>query len=113
MRLTRRQQYQRVYRCGTRVAGPSLVLFGMRNDGEEGRLGITATRKVGGAVVRNRAKRLMREAFRIQAARFAGWDLVVNVKTTTAGRSAQELSTELARAFEKLFRRSDAAERRR
>ncbi len=46
-----------------------------------GRLGIIASRRVGGAVQRNRAKRLIRELFRLNKPAESGWDLVVIPKT--------------------------------
>ncbi len=46
-----------------------------------GRLGIIASRRLGGAVQRNRAKRLIRELFRLNKPLASGWDLVVIPKT--------------------------------
>ncbi|MEZ5396342.1 MAG: ribonuclease P protein component [Bryobacterales bacterium] len=64
-RLLRRADFQRVYDGGTKIVGPFFLLF-VRHREEEGpcRIGLTASRKVGKAVVRNRAKRLVREAVR-------------------------------------------------
>lgn len=49
---------------GERVRGRYLTLFARPNGLDQNRLGIIATRRLGGAVARNRAKRLMRELFR-------------------------------------------------
>lgn len=64
-RLLRRADFQRVYDGGTKIVGPFFLLFVRRRE-EEGpcRIGLTASRKVGKAVIRNRAKRLVREAVR-------------------------------------------------
>ncbi len=56
-------EFRRVYREGRRFFGTILVLY-VRPTGERRRIGIAAGRQFGGAVLRNRAKRRLREAFR-------------------------------------------------
>lgn len=63
-RIRRRVEFQRVYEHGARIQGHYSTLFVLPNKQEVGRLGIAATKKLGGAVQRNRAKRLIREVFR-------------------------------------------------
>ena len=53
-----------MYEHGSRVHGPFSTLFSLPNALTVSRLGIAATKKIGGAVERNRAKRLIREVFR-------------------------------------------------
>lgn len=66
-RLSRSSDFQRVYRQGTSKASRFLVLYYFEHpsaaSAEEPRLGLSVSKKVGGAVVRNRVKRLLREAF--------------------------------------------------
>jgi ribonuclease P protein component len=63
-RIRRHADFQDVYERGTRVPGRYYTLFTKPNGLATGRLGIAATKRLGGSVVRNRAKRLIREVFR-------------------------------------------------
>jgi ribonuclease P protein component len=63
-RLRRRSEFQRVFEAGTRAQGRFLTLLTAPNGTSRTRLGIVASRKLGNAVHRNRAKRLIREIFR-------------------------------------------------
>lgn len=76
-RLRRRADFQRVRREGRSWAHPLAILWACRNDLDHSRFGFSVGRAVGGAVVRNRAKRRLREAVRRELERIAlGWDLV-------------------------------------
>jgi ribonuclease P protein component len=74
--IRRRAEFQRVYEQGERVRARLMTVMVLPNDQPVSRLGIAATRKLGGAVVRNRAKRLVREVFR-RARVPSGLDIVV------------------------------------
>jgi ribonuclease P protein component len=63
-RIRQRAEFRRIYEKGSRLQGRYFTIFVLKNERGTGRLGIAATRKLGGAVVRNRAKRLIREVFR-------------------------------------------------
>ena len=69
--------FQRLYHTGGQ-ANSYLVLYARKNRTDTNRVGITVSKKLGHAVVRNRVRRRLREIYRINEARFApGWDLVV------------------------------------
>jgi ribonuclease P protein component len=79
VRLSRSADFDRVFRQGRSHAGREFVLYVFpRGEAEEPRLGLSVSRKVGGAVQRNRVKRLLREAFALEGGRLpAGTDAVV------------------------------------
>lgn len=62
-RLTRSAEFDAVYRRGRSTSSRHLVAYAFPNDADEARLGVAVSRKVGGAVVRNKLKRQLREAF--------------------------------------------------
>ena len=75
-RIRRRAEFQQVYEHGTRLHGRFSTVFVLPRGQSAGRLGIAATKKLGGSVQRNRAKRLIREIFRRNKIA-AGFDVVV------------------------------------
>jgi len=78
-RLSRSAEFERVYRQGRSVSNRHLVLYSFPNEAvERPRLGLSVSRKVGGAVERNHVKRLLREAFEgVEGSLSAGHDVVV------------------------------------
>ena len=75
-RVRRRPDFERAYSTGVRIHARFMTLFVVGNGGPSSRLGVAATRKLGSAVERNRAKRLAREVFRRHKIR-AGLDIVI------------------------------------
>lgn len=78
-RLSRSAEFDRVFRQGRSHANRVLVLYGFpRGADGEPRLGLSVSRRVGGAVERNHVKRLLREAFELESAGLpAGHDVVL------------------------------------
>lgn len=110
-RLRRRVEFLRCYRQGRRRKGALLYLAFAANETGTVRLGITASRKVGGAVVRNRLKRRVREIVRRwpERRRLAAMDLVVHLHPTAATASFATLERELVTLLGSLPRRPAAA----
>lgn len=101
-RLRKRSQFLQVYRQGQSVHTRTLVLYFLRNDGENHRIGITASRKIGKAVVRNRIKRALREIFRNYEVLMPAMDLVLNTKKASASASFAELREDYLSAVERV-----------
>ena len=81
--LTRTAQYGTVYKQGRSWAHPLLVTKAVPNGLEFSRYGLSVSRRVGNAVVRNRTKRLMREILRKTSLR-PGWDIVFIARPAAA-----------------------------
>ena len=75
--LKRNHIFQRLYHTGGQ-ANSYLVLYARRNRTDTNRVGITVSKKLGHAVVRNRVRRRLREVYRLNEEKFSpGWDIVV------------------------------------
>jgi ribonuclease P protein component len=91
-RLISNSQFKAVLACGRRLSNGVLMLYMARNNCEYSRLGVSVGKSHGNAVVRNRLKRLMREAFRQNQERIpAGLDYLLMIsprwpKKTNAGK---------------------------
>jgi ribonuclease P protein component len=105
-RLRARTQFLDVYDRGQRVHSAYFVVFAVVGGTVETRLGITATKKFGHAVARNRVKRLVREIFRTNRGVVSdALDLVVNVKSTARLQSYDRLEADLVPRLRELSRR--------
>jgi len=104
-RLKRRPEFLRVAGSGLKAAAPGLVLQALRREAGAGiRVGYTASRRVGGAVERNRAKRRLRAAAAdVIAAHAAGdCDYVLIARRTTLTRPYPALTRDLSGALKRL-----------
>jgi ribonuclease P protein component len=90
LRLRRRKDFDNVFRRGRAWSNNLLVLRTLASDLPHNRFGFVTSKRVGGAVVRNRIRRRLREALR-QLSLETAWDVVVSAKTTAAKADYHEL----------------------
>ena len=112
LRLRKRWEFLAVQGGGTRQRGRYFILIARQREVEgPTRLGITVSRRVGGAVVRNRVKRLVREAFRIHRQDLPpSFDLVVVAKQPAARASLAEIEHDLLGTARELARKLNRPE---
>ena len=102
-RVRRRPDYERAYATGIRIHARFMTLFVVGNGGAISRLGVAATRKLGVAVERNRAKRLAREVFRRHKIE-SGLDIVIVPRREMLDAPFASLETDYTDALERRHR---------
>ena len=95
--------FRKLYNKGASAADSHLVLYSRKNRSQRNRIGFTTGKKLGHAVVRNRVRRRLREAYRLHEAEFVpGTELVIVARTRAAAASYAELERSLLSAAGKL-----------
>ena len=101
--LNKNRDFSRVYRRGKSYVHPHLVLYVAKNRLGHTRIGLTATKKVGGAVQRNRARRVLRAALAEHLpADIGGYDIILVAR----GATPHPKSTQVSRSLAGLLRRA-------
>ena len=94
--LNRNGYFLRIYKTGESIAGRLLVMYYKKNNIGYNRLGITVSKKVGCAVVRNRVRRLIKENFRLNEEKSAsGFDIIFVSRVRAAGADFHRIGSEM------------------
>jgi ribonuclease P protein component len=92
----RRIEFEAVYRGGRRRSSAQFVVFFRPNEAGRSRFGISVKKALGGAVVRNRVKRRIREILRLNTPEIpAGWDIVIHPRASATRKEYSALEAEL------------------
>ena len=101
--LKKNHEFRRLYSKGASAAGSGLVIYCGKNKLGRNRLGVTVSTKLGHAVVRNRARRRLRETFRLNAHLLRqGYDIVLVARHRAVGMPWRELNASFLRLAGKL-----------
>ena len=101
-RIVRTVDYKTIYKVGKKIHSERFVLFYRKNEIGHCRLGMTVSRKIGCAVIRNRTKRLFREIFRKTSEEIPGnLDIIINAKSGCVSAGFNELREEFIAAAKK------------
>ena len=96
-------EFRRLYSKGRSVVTPSLVMYCRKTNRAQNRLGVTVSTKLGHAVVRNRARRRLRELFRLsQGEMMQGYDVLLVARGKTARIPYRYLKRDYDAAVKKL-----------
>jgi ribonuclease P protein component len=102
-RIRKRSEFLRLNREGKKVQNRHFIIFYAPGRRYRTRLGITVARKVGGAVTRNRIKRIAREYFRKNRDQLKGvWDINLIAKKEVANLPAETINNAIEKLFKKL-----------
>ena len=100
--LRKDADFDNVYKRGRSVGERYVVVFYIKNHRDINRTCFLASKKVGNSVRRNRARRLMRESYRLFKDRLpAGYDVIIIARNTITGRTFFEVDKSIKRAFSK------------
>ncbi len=103
-KLKLNSDFRRIYGRGESFVNPAFVTYAFKNRrSHDKRIGITVSKKIGGAVQRNRAKRVLMAGFAAsQHALPLGWDIVLVARTRILKTKSTELSGQMLSIFEGL-----------
>ena len=98
--LRKKSDFSSIYKKGKSVGDRYVVVFCRKNNLPYNRIAFLASKKVGNSVVRNRAKRLMKESYRnIEGSLPEGYDFIIIARNTICGKKCAEVEKSLNSAF--------------
>ena len=101
--LKENHEFRRLYQRGASAVGGGMVVYCRKNKLGHNRLGLTASTKLGHAVVRNRCRRRLREVYRLNSPRLRqGYDIILVARGRTATAKWKELNDTFLKCCRKL-----------
>ena len=101
--LKKNYEFKRLYTKGKSAASQYIVIYIRRNNSNQNRLGITVSKKIGGAVQRNRVRRKLKEIYRLSEVKLnPGHDIVIVARVKSRDAKYHELETSVLSLFKKL-----------
>lgn len=107
--ITRNNRFRQIYNKGKCVVDPLLVVYTMKNRGQGIRVGISVSKKIGGAVERNRAKRVIRAGFVevLKSSDYQNLDFVLVARVKTVSAKSTQIEKALRYRLKKLAENGD------
>jgi len=100
--LRKKDDFKAIYKAGRSIPERYIVLFYRKNDLPFSRTAFLASKKVGNSVQRNRAKRLMKESYRLNRDRFSpGYDLIFIARNTINGQQLRDVEKSMMSAVKR------------
>ncbi len=100
--LKKNREFKKVYKCGKYFVSPYTVLYLLRNNEGENRIGISISKKVGNSVKRHRIKRLYREVYRLKENELnKGYDLILVAREKASELDYKKACNDLRRLFKR------------
>ena len=100
--LRGKENFSRIYKKGNSVGGKYVVIFYLQNNLPYNRTAFLASKKVGNSVSRNRARRLMKEAFRLRNFELvSGYDLIFIARNTISSKKCDDVKQSLENSLSK------------
>ena len=101
--LNKNHEFRRLYNKGKSAASKYIVVYCRRNGSQENHLGITVSKKVGGAVQRNRVRRRIKEIYRLNEPEITrGYDIVIVARVSSVEATYNELNNSVISLMKKL-----------
>lgn len=94
-RIKKNNDFQLIYKKGKSVANRQFVVYTAQNELEHFRLGISVSKKLGNAVLRNRIKRAIRENFKVHKADIQAYDIIVIARQPAKTMTVLEIQKSL------------------
>lgn len=108
--LKENHEFRRLYQKGRSAVGGGMVIYCRKNRLDHNRMGLTASVKLGHAVIRNRARRRLREVYRLNGDKLRqGYDIILVARGRTVTVSWKELNDTFLRLCRKLDLLEDPA----